>query len=227
MKRRARFTTAADPHPPSRREEVASTLTHAAGVVFALVALGLLTYAAFRYGELVHKISFPVFGLTMLLVYLSSTIYHAVRSTAAKGILRIIDHAAIYFLIAGTYTPFSLIVIGGADGWWIFGIEWALAAIGITAKVLLRHTEHIAKRIVSTALYLFMGWLIVFRFDAVLGSMSRPALLWLLGGGIFYTVGVIFFAAKKMKYSHAVWHLFVVGGSVSHFVAVYVYLLPA
>ena len=203
----------------SPREELASAITHGIGVVAAVICLVFMCIVAKDSWALVTGI---VFGSSMVLLYLSSTLYHSFTSHKAKELFQIFDHAAIYLLIAGTYTPLTLVAVRGPLGWSIFGVIWFLALGGILTKAIMRgNREHWA----STALYVVMGWLIVSILPSVMRIMP-PAGVWLLvAGGLSYTVGVIFFAWKKLPYHHAIWHLFVLAGSTCHALATILYVL--
>jgi hemolysin III len=180
-----------------------------------------MTVAAASHGTALHVVTCAVYGITLILLYLASTLYHALTNGTAKRVFRILDHASIYLLIAGTYTPFTLLALRGAWGWTLFGLVWGLAVAGIVFKCFLTGRLHA----LSTAVYLLMGWIAVIAIRPLMAALSTPALLWLLAGGLAYTFGVVFFASSR-KYAHALWHLFVLAGSVCHFIAVYRYLLP-
>jgi hemolysin III len=158
-----------------------------------------------------------VFGVALLLLYLASTLYHAIQHPLAKGRLKVFDHCAIYVLIAGTYTPFTLIGLRGPVGWWLFSIIWALALAGVVFKLF--YTGRFKK--LSTLIYVAMGWLILVAAKPMFAALDRWTLFWLIGGGVFYTFGTIFYHRPAMRYSHAIWHLFVLAGSVCHYIAVF------
>lgn len=203
-------------------EEIANALTHGLGVVLSAVgALVLLVVAALQRD--VWKIaSFSVYGGTLILLYTSSTLYHLVQRPRAKQILRVLDHAAIYLLIAGTYTPFLLVGLRGVWGWTLFGILWGLALAGIGFKVFSR--RRFRGLPLSTAMYVLMGWLGVLALPEILARVPLGALLWLLAGGVMYTAGVAFFSWQRLRYHHTIWHLFVLAGSGFHYVAILRYL---
>ena len=165
---------------------------------------------------------FSVFGATLVLLYTASTLYHALPASSAKRIFRVLDHAAIYLLIAGTYTPFTLGALRGAWGWTLLGTVWGLAAVGVTLKAScgLRAPRW------SAALYIFMGWMVLVAFRPLTAHVAIAGVLWLLAGGLFYTVGVVFFAWERLRYTHTVWHLFVLAGSGCHYAAVLWYSAP-
>lgn len=197
------------------REEIANSVSHGAGFLAALVAFPFLVTSAAGQGT-AAVMGAAVFGTTMALLYLTSTLYHALGPCRAKRIFQVLDHGAIYLLIAGTYTPFTLGVLRGPWGWTLFGVIWALAVVGIVFK----SAGGVRYRRLSTALYLVMGWLIVAAARPLWLSMPAWGLFWLVAGGLSYTVGVWFYAANRMRYSHFVWHLFVLAGTSCHFIAV-------
>lgn len=205
----------------SRNEEILNALLHGIGLGLAIAALVVLVVMASLYGTGWHKGAFLVYGITLIILYLSSTLYHSFPPGTAKNILRIIDHSAIFLLIAGTYTPFTLILLRGPLGWTIFGLIWGIALLGIAGKIFWMEKFSVP----SIFLYLLMGWLIVFAIRPLIEGLDTVSLLLLIGGGLFYTVGLIFYGLKRMKYHHAVWHIFVLAGSVSHFFTV-LFLLP-
>jgi hemolysin III len=187
-----------------------------------LAALGVVPFlivAAVRRGSASAIVGASVFSATLVLLYFASTMYHALPRHKAKRVFRILDHGAVFLLIAGTYTPFTLGVLRGAWGWTLFGVVWSLAALGIV----LTATGGIRYPRLSTGVYLGMGWLVVIAVRPLWLRVPLAGLLWLLAGGIAYTVGVVFLAAKRMRYSHFVWHLLVLAGSSCHFVAVLLY----
>ena len=197
------------------REEAANVATHAAGLVASVVGVGALVYLGVSRGAGLHVASAGLYGATLGALYTASTLYHAFRRPGVKRVLRVLDHCAIYLLIAGTYTPFVLVGLSGRLGWTLFGVVWAMAAAGIVFKVFA--TGRFA--VVSTAAYVAMGWLGVVALGPLIRSLSGAALLWLLSGGIAYTAGT-FFYHRRIPYSHALWHVFVLIGSVCHFVAI-------
>ncbi len=199
----------------SHREEVASLLTHAGGVVFSIAAL--VTMLVLSGGEPLKVISALVFGISLILLYLSSTLYHFFTSTRWKAYFQAVDHACIYLLIAGSYTPITLITLRGVIGWWLFGIVWLLAIAGVLIKSFQKGKKD---HWISTALYLAMGWLIVLAIRPLIHHMPMAGVWWLVTGGLSYSFGVIFYAWHRLPFNHAIWHLFVLGGSVCHVVAV-------
>ncbi len=201
----------------TRGEEIANSLSHGLGLVAALVAAPFLLVHAARQGDAQFVVGASIFAATMLLLYLASTLYHALPYGHAKRVFRIIEHSAIYLLIAGTYTPFTLGVLRGAWGWTLLGLIWGLALAGVLLKALNR----MAHPILSTSLYLLMGWLIVIAAQPLSVRVPPPGLSWLVAGGLAYTVGVIFFALdSRLRYGHFIWHLFVMTGTTCHYFAV-------
>jgi hemolysin III len=175
-----------------------------------------------KYGNVWHVVGFAIYGATLVLLYLSSTLYHSLPEGKAKRVFRIFDHSSIFLLIAGTYTPITLIKLRGGLGWTIFGMVWGIAILGIISKVFWINKFSI----LSTILYLVMGWLVVVALKPLLAALNRTSTVFLVTGGLLYTVGTIFYSWKKIKYTHAIWHLFVLAGSVCHFFTV-LFLLPS
>lgn len=202
--------------PARPGEELANSLSHGVGFLLALAATPILIVGAVNRGGVADVVGSSVFGGSMVLLYLSSTWYHAVPNGRLKERLHRLDHAAIYLLIAGTYTPFTLGVLDGAWGWTLFGIVWGAAAVGVYDKLI----SGIRRPRLSTALYLIMGWSVVIVIRPLVLSMDPPGLRWLVAGGLFYTVGVVFYRARHLPYHHFIWHLFVLAGSTCHFFAV-------
>jgi hemolysin III len=204
-------------------EELANTLTHGLGLVLSVAGLATLVTAASGRGDAWSITATAIFGTTLVLLYTASTLYHSFRDERWKRLLRKFDHAAIFLLIAGTYTPFLLVNLRGPWGWSLFGVIWGLAVAGVAVKFWFTGRF----RILSTLLYLGMGWLVVIALRPMLQAVT-PAGLWLLlAGGLAYTVGTVFYAWKRLPYHHAIWHLFVLGGSGCHYFAVYSAVLPA
>lgn len=202
------------------REELANSATHAAGLVASVVGLVVLVVLGAARGEFLHVASAGVYGATLVALYGASTLYHAFKSPGVKDVLRVLDHCAIYLLIAGTYTPFVLVGLGGGLGWTLFGVVWAMAATGIVFKVFF--TGRFA--VLSTVAYVAMGWLGVVALRPLIEALPPAALVWLLLGGVSYTAGTLFYH-RKIPYSHALWHLFVLAGSACHFAAIGLYVL--
>jgi hemolysin III len=201
---------------PSLGEEIASSVSHGIGLLAALAASPLLIVNAARHGG-VHVVGASVFAATLILLYLASTVYHALPPNTIKRVFRVLDHSAIFLLIAGTYTPFSLGVLRGVWGWTILGLVWSLALAGVTLKAVgfLRYP------ILSTALYIAMGWIALIAIQPIVSRVPVEGIVWLLAGGLAYTGGVAFYAAHRVPYAHLAWHLCVLAGSVCHFVAVF------
>ena len=198
------------------REEIANGVTHGIGAALSIVGLIVLVVTAVLYGTVWHVVSYSIFGASLIILYMASTLYHSIQTPKLRPILRIIDHSSIFLLIAGTYTPFLLTALRGLWGWSFFGIVWGIAILGILFKVFF-----IGKlEVLSTIAYVGMGWLCVFAFKQMLATVPPAGVTWLVAGGVVYTVGVLFYAIKKIPYNHAIWHLFVLGGSICHFIAV-------
>jgi hemolysin III len=199
----------------STGEEIANSVSHGAALLAAAVATPVLL-SAVRHGGAARIAGASVFATAMVLLYLVSTLYHALPANRAKDVFRILDHAAIFLMIAGTYTPFTLGVLRGAWGWTLFGLVWGLALAGVVLTAV--GADRYPK--LRTAVYLVMGWLIVVAVKPLWNRMPSEGLFWLFGGGVAYTAGVVFYAAKRIRYSHFVWHLFVITGTACHFIAV-------
>ena len=201
----------------SQGEEIANSISHGIGLIAALAATPFLIMDALRRGDVGFVVGVSIFATTMVLLYLSSTIYHALQAGKAKRVFRIIEHSAIFLLIAGTYTPFTLGVLRGPWGWTLFGLVWGLALTGVAMKAFVR----MSYPVISTGLYLFMGWLIVIAADPMYDRVPVSGLLWLVAGGVAYTAGVAFFVAdSRLRYGHFIWHLFVMTGTACHYCAV-------
>ena len=202
--------------PQSLGEEIANSVSHGLGLLAALAAFPVLVGIAHQRGDVSGIVGASVFATTMVLLYLTSTLFHALPGCRAKRVFQILDHSAIYFLIAGTYTPFTLGVLRGAWGWTLFGLVWGLAVVGTVLKALggVRYTT------VSTWVYLAMGWLILIAADTAWTLVPKWGLFWLFAGGIAYTAGAVFFMMERIRYFHFVWHLFVIAGTACHVIAV-------
>ncbi|WP_223066740.1 PAQR family membrane homeostasis protein TrhA [Paenibacillus caui] len=212
----------ANTHTFSRREEVASALTHGVGVMLSAAALVLLIVFASLKGTAWHVVSFTIYGVSMLVLYSCSTVLHSLKEGKAKDLFEIFDHSSIYLFIAGTYTPFLLVAMRGTLGWTLFGIIWGIAAAGVVFKAFF------VKRFLfmSTLFYIGMGWLVVLAWPQLVSAVPTAGLTLLVAGGILYTLGTVFYVWRAFPYHHAIWHLFVLGGSVLHFFAILLYLLP-
>lgn len=201
----------------SRGEEIANSISHGIGLIAALVATPLLIMHAVRRGDTGFIVGASLFAATMVLLYLASTLYHALPIGKAKRVFQVIEHSAIFLLIAGTYTPFTLGVFRGAWGWMLLGLVWGLAVAGVALKAF----DRMSHPIVSTGLYLLMGWLILIAVNPLYARIPASGLLWLVAGGVAYTAGVAFFAAdSRLRYGHFIWHLFVMAGTACHYFAV-------
>ncbi|QCJ42300.1 hemolysin D [Bacillus sp. S3] len=209
-------------HTFSRQEEVANSITHGIGALLSISALVILIVYSSLYGTVWHVVSFTIFGVTMFILYMSSTLLHSLPEGKAKDVFEILDHSSIYFFIAGTYTPFLLIVIKGTVGWLLFGIVWGLAVAGTIFKCFFVKKYLFS----STILYVVMGWLMVFAWKPLVNTLSTEGLIYLVIGGALYTLGAIFYVWRGFTYHHAVWHLFVIAGSTAHFFAVLFFVLP-
>jgi hemolysin III len=204
----------------SQAEEMANSISHGIGLLAALVGTPFLIRNAVQHGDAGFSVGTSLFCATMILLYLASTLYHAFPVGKAKRVFRVIDHSAIFLLIAGTYTPFTLGVLRGAWGWTLFGVVWGLAVAGVALKAF----DKASHPILSTGLYLMMGWIIVIAVDPLFARVPSAGLLWLLAGGLSYTAGVAFFATdSRLQYGHLIWHLFVLIGTACHYFAVLLY----
>lgn len=205
----------------SAAEELANCITHGAGALLAAVGFAVLVVEAVRHGTTVHLVSSVVFGVTLLALYASSTLYHAIRDPGGKRLLRRVDHAAIFLLIAGTYTPFCLVTLRGPWGWTMLGLEWSLAGIGLCCESALR------RRWVglSVGLYILMGWLAAAAIKPLFEALPRGGVVLLIAGGLAYTLGTIFYLTRRIPFNHALWHVAVLAGSVLHYFAVLFYVI--
>jgi len=197
-----------------------NSITHLVGAVLALVGVTVMVTFAGMKGEVTRVLILTVYGVTLFLLYLFSTLYHSLRGRA-KRVFQVLDHHAIYLLIAGTYTPFTLLALDGATGWWLFGAVWTLAIVGIVQDSIPRK----GGRLLSLLIYLGMGWLVLFALGPLIAALPAAAFWWLAAGGVFYTVGVIFYLLdERYPWSHGVWHLFVLAGSISHYFVILLFL---
>ena len=206
----------------TKNEEELNIITHAFGLLVSIIAFVFLILKANSSEGVLTILSFGCYGLSLIILYAASTFYHASKDPKVRYRLNVFDHAAIYVLIAGTYTPFALIVLQGWIGWTIFGVSWGLALIGIILKLF--YTGKYDK--ISTGAYILMGWIIIFAIKPLIANLSFDGLMWLFGGGVAYTIGAIFYSIKSLKYNHAIFHVFVLIGSFCHFVSVYFYVIP-
>ncbi|MCP3868712.1 MAG: hemolysin III family protein [Gammaproteobacteria bacterium] len=207
----------------SREEEIAHTITHGIGLFLSIAGLVLMVVYSSLYGDSWHITSTSIYGVTLILLYAASTLYHGVSASRAKQILQKLDHTSIYLLIAGTYTPFVLVSLRGTWGWTLFALVWGIALLGVVIELVsIKRLERL-----SIGLYLGLGWLVVVAIKPMLDNVETPGLLLLLTGGLFYSLGVIFYVWEKLTYHHAIWHLFVLAGSAMHFFAVFFFVVPA
>jgi hemolysin III len=204
-------------------EEIAHAVTHGIGVVLSVAGLALLVTYAVLYGDVWHITSCSIYGATLVLLYTASTLYHGIPMPRAKKLLQRFDHAAIFLLIAGTYTPFTLVNLRGSWGWTLFGLVWGVAMIGVLLELL--KDERL--KWLSLSLYLGLGWLVVIAIKPLIDAVEVGGIILLLAGGLCYSLGVIFYIWRRLAYHHAVWHLFVLAGSVLHFFSVFFYVVPA
>ncbi|SFL50324.1 PAQR family membrane homeostasis protein TrhA [Salibacterium qingdaonense] len=211
-----------DVHTFSRREEIANAATHAVGIALSIAATTLLIIFAAMQATAFHIVSVSIYGGTMLLLYVSSTLLHSFRDGKTKDLFEIFDHASIYLFIAGTYTPFLFHALDGVLSWTLFGVVWGIALFGACFKAFF------VKKfvVISTLFYVAMGWIIVVAWQPLTDSLAAGGTAFLVGGGLLYTVGTIFYVWRHFPYHHAVWHVFVLGGTVLHFFAVLLYVLP-
>jgi len=206
-------------HPTEERWNI---ISHAFGFALSIVALGLLVTKALLYSDIWTSIIVGVFGLSLIILYGASTLYHYAKTAIIRPRLQVLDHAAIYILIAGTYTPFTLLTLNSATGWLIFTASWSMALVGIILKLFFTGKYDL----LSTLMYVFMGWIIVFAIKPLIASIANAGLMWLVAGGISYTLGAVLFSIDRLHFNHAIFHIFVLLGSFCHFIAVYYYVLP-
>ena len=206
----------------SIREEIAHSITHGVGLLLSVIGLATLVVYSSLYGDVWHIVSCSIYGASLIVLYTSSTLYHAVTLPNLKRLLQKLDHAAIFLLIAGTYTPFTLVNLRGGWGWTLFGLVWSVAIAGMIMEVIV---EKRYKRL-SIGLYLGLGWLVMIAIGPMIDNVAPGGLILLLAGGLFYSLGVIFYVWKTLVYHHAIWHLFVLAGSAFHFFAVLFYVVP-
>jgi hemolysin III len=204
-------------------EEIANAVSHGIGVALSAAALALMVVFASLYGNAWHIVSTAVFGATLIILYTSSTLYHSLRHPTAKHVFRVLDHACIYLLIAGTYTPFTLVTLRGPWGWSMFGAVWAMAVLGMACEAFWVHRPDW----LSVLVYVLMGWIVIVAIRPLLAQLPRPGIWLLVAGGISYTAGTAFYVTTRLRYMHSIWHLWVLGGSVCHCLAVILYVIPS
>jgi hemolysin III len=207
----------------SPREEKLNIITHAFGLIFSIVALMLLLIKTAEIGNFWSVVAVSIFGVSLVVLYAASTLYHSATQKDIRFKMKIFDHSAIYILIAGTYTPFTIITLNGTTGWLIFGISWGMALVGIILKLFFTGRYNA----ISTLMYILMGWMIVFVLGPIIDGLHFDGVLWLIGGGVSYTIGAIIYSIKKIKFNHAIFHIFVLVGSFCHFYSVYFYVLSS
>jgi hemolysin III len=207
-------------YPPF--EEKINIVSHGLGLILSIAALVILVICANLHGNVWHIVSFSVYGASLIILYAASTFFHISRDLKLRYNLNIVDHSSIYVLIAGTYTPFALVTLNGAIGWVIFGVIWGLALIGVILKFFFIGRYYL----ISTVMYVLMGWIIIFAVKPLIESLPLGGLVWLFAGGISYTIGAFFFSIDKIKFNHAIFHIFVLAGSFCHFMTVFFYVLP-
>ncbi len=205
----------------SPAEEKINIVSHMIGFALSIIALVFLVIYSILYGNVFHIISFSVFGTSLILLYGASTLYHSAKKPDLRKKLKINDHASIYLLIAGSYTPFTLVTLNGTLGWVIFGLAWGIALTGIILKLFFTGRYNL----VSTIMYILMGWLIIFFIKPLMNNLHPKGLFWLFAGGISYTIGAVIYSIKKIKFNHAIFHIFVLVGSICHFVSIFFYVL--
>jgi hemolysin III len=203
-------------------EEIAHAVTHGVGALLSIAGLTWMVYVSAVIADPWRIVASAVYGSSLVVLFLASTLYHALYATRARALFRVLDHCAIYLLIAGTYTPFLLVSMRGGVGWWLFGAIWTLATAGIITKLWFR--DRFPR--LSLAGYLAMGWLVLLAMPQVVEAVGSDGIVWLVAGGLSYSVGAAFYAAKRIPYHHAIWHLFVLAGGGCHFLAVVLYVLP-
>ncbi len=203
-------------------EEIANSVTHGLGIVLSIAGLGVLTACASVFGDAWHIVSCSIFGATLIVLYTASTLYHSIQHPRSKPVLRTLDHAAIFLLIAGTYTPFTLVNLRGIWGWSLFGAIWGLAILGVAIQFTA------LRRLVALSIFLYvsMGWAVVIAIKPMMDSVPTGGLILLLAGGLAYTLGIVFYLWRRAPYTHAIWHVFVLAGSAFHFFAVLFYVIP-
>jgi len=205
----------------SDKEERFNTISHGIGLILSLPAMVLLIVYSSIYGNVWQIVSFSIYGLSLVTLYLASTLYHGARNGSLKEKLNVFDHSAIYILIAGTYTPYLLVTLRGTWGWSLFGIIWSMALIGIFFKIISKKRN----KVVSAITYILMGWVVVVAIKPLIANLSIEGLWWLMAGGLSYTVGAIIYTFKKMPNHHGIFHIFVLAGSIAHWISIFFYVL--
>ncbi|MEX2160490.1 MAG: hemolysin III family protein [Anaerolineales bacterium] len=206
----------------SRAEEIANSIIHGVGIVFSITGLAVMTSFASMFGTAWHLVSVSIYSATQILLYTASTLYHSIPFEGAKNILRRLDHSAIFLMIAGTYTPFALVNLRGPWGWTLFGLVWGLALVGIALQGFMLKQ----RRWVNAIPYIAMGWLVVIAVKPLMASVAPGGLILLLAGGLAYTLGSVFYVWKRLAFNHAIWHGFVLLGSILHYFAILFYVIP-
>jgi hemolysin III len=206
----------------SLAEEITNSITHGLGVLFSITALALLVAHSAMNGDAWHMVASSIYGSSLIIMYSASTLYHSIFHIKAKAVLKQLDHAAIYILIAGTYTPYFLVSLRDSSVWFLFPVIWVFAFFGVLFEFV--HIKALKK--ISLVLYLGMGWLAVFIINPMMETVDSSGLILLLAGGIAYSLGVIFYVWEKLPFNHAIWHLFVLAGSVLHFCSIFIYVIP-
>jgi hemolysin III len=208
-------------HFYTRAEERLNVISHGAGLFLSVIGLFFLVIKSCLYGTVWHIVSFSIFGVSMVVLYTASTVYHASKDLERRKRLNVFDHTSIYLLIAGSYTPFTLISLHGPWGWSIFGVVWGIAITGIILKLFFTGRFNL----ISTIGYVIMGWIVIIAMKQLVNSISAPGLFWLFAGGFFYTIGAVLYMFKKMPYNHATFHFFVLAGTMCHFIMIYFCLI--
>ncbi len=206
----------------SLSEEIANSVTHGVGAALAVAALAVLVTYAGLFGDAWRVVGFSIYGASLVLLYLFSTLYHAFQNPRVKAVFRVLDHAAIFLLIAGSYTPLTLVTLRGAWGWTLFGVIWAFAIVGIVTTVAFLN----APRWLTASIYVVMGWLAIVAIKPLVAALPTGGMVLLAAGGLSYTGGVVFYVWERLPFNHAVWHLFVLGGSACHYFCMMFYVLP-
>jgi len=206
----------------SLTEEIANSVTHGIGAALAVAALSILVTYAGLFGDTWRVVGFTIYGVSLVLLYLFSTLYHAFQNPRVKAVFRVLDHAAIFLLIAGSYTPLTLVTLRGAWGWTLFGVIWGIAAIGIVTTVAFMN----APKWLTALIYVIMGWLAIVAIKPLVAALPTGGMVLLAAGGLSYTGGVVFYVWERLPFNHAVWHLFVLGGSACHYFCMMFYVLP-